>query len=173
MMTGTTEMLWLSWVGQKGRTVRTVVGCPLWVWKDAMRMHLDLGKPWVSAQHCLEPVSPRTRPHPWWPHRCRSSLSEGTAGSRGSSAAAAAGGRQEQPPLTGKGARTYPESSRKRCVTGRALQGSECGEWSIVLTLPSSSGRPRTCAEKTPRQMKMLGMRPRKPRRFLGAISPR
>lgn len=56
---------------------------------------------------------------------------------------------------------------------GRAEQGAAHMGWGIVLTLPSSSGRPRTCAKKTPRQMKMLGMRPRKPRRFLGAISPR
>lgn len=41
------------------------------------------------------------------------------------------------------------------------------------LTAPNSSGRPKTWAEKTPKQMKMLGTRPRNPRRFLGAISPR
>lgn len=40
-------------------------------------------------------------------------------------------------------------------------------------TFPSSSERPRTCAMNTPRQIWMLGTRPRKPRRLLGAISPR
>lgn len=55
----------------------------------------------------------------------------------------------------------------------KAEQGPREQAEGIRLTLPSSSGRPSTCAEKTPRQMKMLGMRPRKPRRFLGAISPR
>lgn len=59
------------------------------------------------------------------------------------------------------------------CVMGRAEQGQACVGWGIVLTSPSSSGRPRTWAEKTPRQMKKLGMRPRNPRRFLGATSPR
>ena len=43
----------------------------------------------------------------------------------------------------------------------------------IISTFPSSSLSPRTWAMKTPRQMWMLGTRPRKPRRFLGAISPR
>lgn len=40
-------------------------------------------------------------------------------------------------------------------------------------TFPISSERPRTCAMNTPRQIWMLGTRPRKPRRLLGAISPR
>lgn len=43
----------------------------------------------------------------------------------------------------------------------------------ILPTFPISSWSPKTWAMKTPRQMWMLGTRPRKPRRFLGAISPR
>lgn len=40
-------------------------------------------------------------------------------------------------------------------------------------TFPRSSWRPRTWAAKTPVPIKILGTRPRKPRRFLGAISPK
>lgn len=87
-------------------------------------MHLGLGRPWTSAQHLPEPVSPRTPPHPWWSHRHRSSLSAGTAGSRGSSAAARAGGRRERPPLIGKGARTCPERSQNGTCHREGRAGS-------------------------------------------------
>ncbi len=43
----------------------------------------------------------------------------------------------------------------------------------IFSTFPRSSCRPRICAAKTPMPIKILGTRPKKPRRFLGAISPR
>lgn len=42
-----------------------------------------------------------------------------------------------------------------------------------MATFPRSSCRPRIWAAKTPVPIKILGTRPRKPRRFLGAISPR
>ena len=38
----------------------TMVGCQVWVQKDAMRMHLGLERPWASTQHLPEPVFPRT-----------------------------------------------------------------------------------------------------------------
>lgn len=42
-----------------------------------------------------------------------------------------------------------------------------------LITFPRSSCRPRIWARKTPVPMKILGTRPRKPRRFFGAISPK
>lgn len=42
-----------------------------------------------------------------------------------------------------------------------------------LTTFPRSSCRPRIWAAKTPVPIKILGTRPRKPRRFFGAISPR
>lgn len=43
----------------------------------------------------------------------------------------------------------------------------------MVTTFPRSSCRPRIWAAKTPVPIKILGTRPKKPRRFFGAISPR
>lgn len=54
-----------------------------------------------------------------------------------------------------------------------AHAANEIQENACWMTFPRSSWRPRTCARKTPVPMKMLGTRPRKPRRFFGAISPR
>lgn len=42
-----------------------------------------------------------------------------------------------------------------------------------MVTFPRSSCRPRIWARKTPVPIKILGTRPKKPRRFFGAISPR
>lgn len=100
------------------------MGCQVWVWNDAMRMHLGLRRRWTSAQRLPEPVNPRTPPHPWWPCRCHSSLSAGTVDSQGSSAATGAGARQERPPPTGKGARTCPERSRNGTCHREGRAGS-------------------------------------------------
>lgn len=36
------------------------MGCQVWVWKNAMRMNLCLGRPWRTTQRLLEPVSSLT-----------------------------------------------------------------------------------------------------------------
>lgn len=59
----------------------------------------------------------------------------------------------------------YYENTRAMCMT--------LNWWVPCCTFPKSSCRPKIWAKKTPAQMKMLGMSPRKPLRFLGAISPR